>query len=81
MRTTGASVTAAQAAGWTVATYLLPDSDWDAYYDPLAVRIEQLRAEHPGSAAVLDEIGAEIDVRRAHGADHGYTGYVLRPRT
>jgi SAM-dependent methyltransferase len=81
MRTTAGNVAAAQAAGWTVAaTYLLPESDWDAYYGPLAERLAALRAEHPGSAADLDAIGHEITVRAEHGADYGYTAYVLRPR-
>lgn len=81
MRTTGGNVTAAQDAGWTVAaTYLLPDSDWAAYYDPLAARIATLRAEHPGQGAALDEVDAGIGVRRTHGGDYGYTAHVLRPR-
>jgi len=81
MRTTDGNIRAAMAAGWTVAaTYLLPDSDWAAYYDPLAARIAALRRERPDASATLDEVGREIEVRRAHGADYGYTGYVLRPR-
>jgi SAM-dependent methyltransferase len=81
MRRTDANVRAAVEAAWTVAaTYLLPDSDWAAYYDPLAARVEALRAEGI-DPAVLDEVaGREIDVRRAHGGDYGYTAYVLRPR-
>lgn len=80
MRTTDENVRAALAAGWTVsAVYLLPDSDWDAYYVPLAARIDELRREGI-DPALLDEVGREIDVRRRHGADYGYTGYVLRPR-
>lgn len=82
MRTTAGNVAAAQEAGWTVAaTYLLPDGDWDEYYAPLAARLAELRAEHPGSAAELAAIGEEITVRAAHGADYGYTAYVLRPRS
>jgi SAM-dependent methyltransferase len=81
MRTTDGNVRAATDAGWTVAaTYLLPDSDWAAYYAPLAARIAALRHERPADGAVLDEVGHEIDVRRAHATDYGYTGYVLRPR-
>jgi SAM-dependent methyltransferase len=81
MRTTAGNVAAAQDAGWTVAaTHLLPDSDWDAYYGPLAARIAELRTEHPDAGAGLDAVGAEIGVRTRHGADYGYTGYVLRPR-
>jgi SAM-dependent methyltransferase len=80
MRTTDGNVRAALAAGWAVAaTYLLPDSDWAAYYDPLAARIEALRADGVDGAA-LDEVAREIEVRRAYGGDYGYTGYVLRPR-
>ena len=72
---------AGAAAGWTVtALYLLPDSDWDAYYGPLAERIAALRRDRPDAVAALDEIGREIAVRRDHGRDYGYTGYVLRPR-
>ncbi|WP_300008419.1 class I SAM-dependent methyltransferase [Pseudonocardia sp.] len=81
MRTTAGNVAAAQDAGWVVtASYLLPDQDWAAYYDPLTARIATLRAEHPDAGDALDQVGAEIDVRRAHGGDYGYTGYVLRPR-
>ncbi|MFP5072474.1 class I SAM-dependent methyltransferase [Pseudonocardia nantongensis] len=80
MRTTAGNVVAAQRAGFTVqAVYLLPDSDWDAYYRPLAARIEVLRAAGVDPDA-LAEVGREIEVRRAHGDDYGYTAYVLRPR-
>jgi SAM-dependent methyltransferase len=82
MRATDANVRAALAAGWTVtATYLLPDSDWATYYEPLAARVEQLRRELPDAGAALDEVEREIHVRREHGGDYGYTGYVLRPRS
>lgn len=80
MRTTAANATAAEAAGWTVvAVHLLPDADWAAYYDPMAARIARLRTDGL-DPAVLDELDREIDVRRAHGGDYGYAGYVLRPR-
>ncbi len=81
MRTTVGNVTAAQHLDWAVrADHLLPDTDWAAYYDPLAVRIAALRREHPGHDDVLDGIGAKIGLRATHGADYGYTGYVLSPR-
>lgn len=81
MRGTDANVRAALAAGWTVAaSYLLPDSDWAGYYEPLAARVATLRHEVPGADAVLDEVAREIEVRREHGGDYGYTGYVLRRR-
>lgn len=80
MRTTAANVAAAQDVGWTVAgTYLLPDVDWDAYYGPLESRLDRMRDDGVGHD-LLDEVGREIGVRREHGADYGYTGYVLRPR-
>jgi SAM-dependent methyltransferase len=80
MRTTADNVRAAQEAGWTVAgTFLLPDADWDAYYEPLASNLRRMRDDGV-DPALLDEVGREIGVRRAHGADYGYTGYVLRPR-
>jgi SAM-dependent methyltransferase len=79
MRTTAGNVAAFQRAGWTVqAAYLLPDADWDAYYGPLGDRIERLRAEGvPGDQ--LDRVGEEIAIRRQHGGDYSYMGYVLRP--
>ncbi|MFB9376414.1 SAM-dependent methyltransferase [Kineococcus gynurae] len=80
MRTTAQNVAAAQGAGFTVAAgYVLPETDWAAYYEPLARRLTQLRAEGV-DAGVLAEVGAEIEVRARHGADYGYTAYVLRPR-
>lgn len=80
MRTTAANVEAAQRAGYTVqAVYLLPESDWDAYYRPLAARIELLRADGVDPDA-LDEVGREIGIRERFGGEYGYTGYVLRPR-
>lgn len=80
IRDTATTVAAAVAAGWTVvATYLLPDSDWAAYYDPLAERVAELRGRGLDHGA-LDEVAREIEVRHAHGTDYGYTAYVLRPR-
>lgn len=80
MRDTAGNVAAALGAGWTVAaTYLLPDSDWDAYYGPLAARLDEL-ARAGTDPAMLAEVAREIDVRREHGTDYGYTAYVLRPR-
>lgn len=80
MRATAENVRAAQDAGWTVVgTYLLPDADWDAYYEPLAANLRRLR-DGGVDPALLDDVGREIEVRRAHGTDYGYTGYVLRRR-
>ena len=62
------------------ATYQLPDSDWLAYYGPLAERLDQLRERGVDPALLAHVGGQEIDIRRRHGADYGFTGYVLRPR-
>lgn len=81
MRTTDGNVRAALAAGWTVeALYLLPDSDWADYYGPLAARLDELARQGLDRSA-LAAVEHEIEVRRAHGADYGYTGHVLRPRS
>lgn len=80
MRTTAANVAAIQRAGYTLrAAYLLPDSDWDAYYRPLAMRLDLMRADG-ADEQVLAEVGREIEVRGEFGAEYGYTAYVLRPR-
>ncbi|MDN5915395.1 MAG: class I SAM-dependent methyltransferase [Pseudonocardia sp.] len=80
MRDTAGNVAAASGAGWIVAaTYLLPDSDWDAYYGPLAARLDEL-SRAGTDPAMLAEVGREIAVRREGRTDYGYTAYVLRPR-
>jgi hypothetical protein len=80
MRTVAESITAAQVLGWVVvATYLLPDSDWDEYYTPLAANVSRLRQEHPADSTSLDGVEEEIHLRRRFGGDYGYVGYVLRP--
>jgi ubiquinone/menaquinone biosynthesis C-methylase UbiE len=80
MRDATATVGAARAAGYeVVATRLLPESDWWAeYYEPLAARIAAWPEADADTAAALADNGAEIDLRRGHPGDYGYTGYVLR---
>src|SRR4051812_47146660 len=80
MRDTAATVAAAGAAGYEVlATRLLPESDWwEEYYDPLAERIAAWPDPDAETAAALADNQAEIDLRRDHPGDYGYTGYVLR---
>ncbi len=82
MRDAAATAAAASAAGYdVVATYLLPESDWwEEYYDPLAARIDGWPGPDPETAAVLAGHRAEIDLRRDHPGDYGYTGFVLRRR-
>src|SRR4051794_28156377 len=75
MRGTAATVAAAQAAGYdVVATRLLPEPDWwDEYYDSLAAAIDTC----PDQAAAAPH-RVEIDLRRTHAGEYGYTAYVLR---
>lgn len=44
-----------------------------------AARLDEL-ARTGTDPAMLAEVGREIDVRREHDTDYGYTAYVLRPR-
>jgi SAM-dependent methyltransferase len=81
MRAEAATVAAARAAGYEVlATRLLPDSDWDEYHRPLEARIDGWPDPDPGTAAVLAGAREEIELRRAHGDEYGYTAFALRRR-
>ena len=77
LRTSEQNQAAARAAGYTVEAVLpVPDADWfDEYYTPLQARID---AAEPGNPAV-PESQAEIILKREHGGDYRYAGYVLRP--
>ncbi|GAB2624974.1 class I SAM-dependent methyltransferase [Streptomyces capparidis] len=72
---------AAREAGYQVAAVLpQPESDWwDEYYTPLAARAAAADRSAPGMAEALAWTEREIAVRRDHGGDYRYTGYVLRP--
>lgn len=82
MRTPAATAEAARAAGYDVVTTLeLPERDWwDEYYGPLGDRLDALGQAHPEAAGELAAHRAEIALRREHGADYAYTGFVLRRR-
>ncbi|MFF7712951.1 GNAT family N-acetyltransferase [Streptomyces sp. NPDC007988] len=82
LRTTAANATAAVGAGYHVAgVHRQPESDWQEYYGPLGARAAAVDPETatPATAAALAATRAEIAMRRDHGAEYGYTGYVLRP--
>lgn len=80
LRTTGENTAAAVAAGYTVLeVYRQPESDWGEYYGPLAERADSADARTPGMTRALDVTRTEIAMRREHGTEYGYTGYVLRP--
>ncbi|MGI5358502.1 bifunctional class I SAM-dependent methyltransferase/N-acetyltransferase [Streptomyces sp. CA-252508] len=80
LRTTAANTAAAVAAGYhVIGTHRQPESDWDEYYGPLGARADAADPAAPGMAEALAATRAEIAVRREHGSEYGYTGYVLRP--
>jgi predicted N-acetyltransferase YhbS/SAM-dependent methyltransferase len=83
LRTRDRNAAAARAAGYTViAMHQLPDDDWfDEYYTPLAKRADEADPAAPGMRDALAATRQEIAMRREHGADYQYTGYVLRPQT
>ncbi|MGW0791479.1 GNAT family N-acetyltransferase [Streptomyces sp. NPDC002911] len=81
LRPVAANTAAAVQSGCNVLGVLVqPDSDWDEYYVPLAARAAAADPSAPGMPEALAATREELEVRRLHGADYGYAGYVLRPR-
>jgi SAM-dependent methyltransferase len=80
LRDTARNSEAARAAGYAVAAVLVvPAADWfDEYYTPLAARLDSTDTSDPAMAEAVAQSRAEIALRRRHGADYRYTGYVLR---
>ncbi|MGW1763770.1 bifunctional class I SAM-dependent methyltransferase/N-acetyltransferase [Streptomyces sp. NPDC002073] len=71
---------AAEAAGYEVlGVHPQPQSDWDEYYGPLGERAEAADPSVPGMAEAIAGARTEIAMRRDHGGEYGYSGYVLRP--
>ncbi len=62
-----------------IATYRLPDEDWwREYYSPLTARLDALGSVEDGVLAdVVAEERREIDLRRDHGDEYGYSGFVM----
>jgi SAM-dependent methyltransferase len=56
--------------------FLLSPSAWEAYYEPLAERVEALLPRHGADHPALAETLEELAVWRAHGADYGYGFFV-----
>ncbi|MET9803609.1 bifunctional class I SAM-dependent methyltransferase/N-acetyltransferase [Streptomyces sp. NPDC006368] len=80
LRSAAANTAAAVAAGYHVlGTHAQPESDWDEYYGPLGERADAADPAVPGMAEALAATRAEIAMRREHGGEYGYRGYVLRP--
>jgi SAM-dependent methyltransferase len=73
---------AARAAGYdVVALHPLPDSDWfEEYYTPLSERADAADLTVAGMREAVAATLQEITMRREHGTDYQYTGYVLRPQ-
>ncbi|MFE2021711.1 GNAT family N-acetyltransferase [Streptomyces sp. NPDC059499] len=80
LRPVAANTAAAVAAGCHVLGVLVqPESDWDEYYVPLAERAAAADPSAPGMAQALAATAEELAMRRDHGTEYGYAGYVLRP--
>ncbi len=77
LRTTAQNTAAAEAAGYTVLGVVpQPESDWDEYYVPLGARAEAADPAAPGMDRAIAATREEIAMRREHGSEYGYTGYV-----
>ncbi|ATL32140.1 bifunctional class I SAM-dependent methyltransferase/N-acetyltransferase [Streptomyces formicae] len=80
LRTGEENLRAATGAGYSVlGVHAQPESDWDEYYGPLGARADAAAPQSPGMAEALAATREEIAMRREHGTEFGYTGYVLRP--
>ncbi|MCX4984647.1 bifunctional class I SAM-dependent methyltransferase/N-acetyltransferase [Streptomyces sp. NBC_00572] len=80
LRTVAGNAAAAVGAGYHVlGTVPQPESDWDEYYGPLAAHADAADTTVPGMAEAVAGARAEITLRREHGSDYGYAGFVLRP--
>ncbi|WP_055697298.1 MULTISPECIES: GNAT family N-acetyltransferase [Streptomyces] len=80
LRTGEDNIRATARAGYSVlGVHPQPESDWEEYYGPLAARADAADPSAPGMAEALAATREEIAMRREHGTEFGYTGYVLRP--
>ncbi|MFE1908508.1 GNAT family N-acetyltransferase [Streptomyces gardneri] len=80
LRTVAGNAAAAVGAGYHVlGTVPQPQSDWDEYYVPLAEHADAADTTVPGMAEAVAGARAEIALRREHGSDYGYAGFVLKP--
>ena len=67
-----------------VSHFSLPDEDWwTEFYEPMLARIDALRTEFANDAEALealDQLAAEPEMHRRHGATYGYEFFVTRAR-
>lgn len=78
----GLEARVAKAGFEVVASRLLSHEAWAAYYDPMAVRVDEMRRTpqlDPGMEAVLAEAQREIAAWRDHGDAFTYALLVARP--
>ncbi|MBM7442489.1 bifunctional class I SAM-dependent methyltransferase/N-acetyltransferase [Streptomyces sp. HB132] len=75
----GNTAAAVEAGCHVLGVLVQPDGDWDEYYVPLADRVASADPSAPGMPEALAAAREELEVRRRHGAEYGYAGYVLRP--
>jgi SAM-dependent methyltransferase len=80
LRSSAENASAAESAGYrVVGVYPQPESDWwDEYYTPIEQRLAAADLDRPGMAEAVAAERVEIALRREHGGDYRYTGYVLR---
>lgn len=60
--------------------FILPPSDWHAYFNPLQANIETLRSRHAEASPageVIAELQQEIDLFRTHETEYSYAFYVM----
>ncbi|MFB7391053.1 GNAT family N-acetyltransferase [Streptomyces sp. NPDC056191] len=80
LRTVAELSSAAIGAGYhVVGGFLQPEGDWAEYYGPLAAHADAADTAVPGMAEAVAGARAEIAMRREHGSEYGYAGFVLRP--
>ncbi|MEV7374408.1 bifunctional class I SAM-dependent methyltransferase/N-acetyltransferase [Streptomyces sp. NPDC090301] len=80
LRTVTELSAAAIGAGYHVlGSFLQPEGDWAEYYGPLAAHADAADTAVPGMAEAVAGARAEIAMRREHGSEYGYAGFVLRP--
>jgi SAM-dependent methyltransferase len=75
-------IAACSRAGYEVLGHrILPDAAWEAYFQPMEVRIAELRVgADPVLNQILDEAVFEIETWRAHRDAFGYATIVARKR-
>jgi len=82
MQSHAANLACIAACGYDVlGTFPIPPADWKAYYDPIDIRVEQMRRgeRDPEMLAALDAAMHESRVYRESNGSYGYVFYVIRP--